>query len=159
MSRPYQPPPTLHEDFRAMQNWIHLERPSQRLRFTLDRIHQDVLKEGLKYLRELLKDAIAKDITLHQRWRTQISPWDERQQGFAYAGWSWHPPPPHCIDMLDREALMTFLIMDVTVHDQIMDSIRRWEKEIRPRDDLWHFDYIDEVWRNEDGEEMQQAWG
>jgi hypothetical protein len=130
----------------------------QRLRFTLDRITEDVLKEGLRYLRDLIGQAVARDLALHEVWERQVSPWDERQQGFAYAGWSWHPPTSHCIGKLDHDAVMTYLIMDVTVYDSIMDSIRRWEKEIKPRSNGRYFDYDEEVWRNEDGEEVGNAW-
>ncbi|KAF2807593.1 uncharacterized protein BDZ99DRAFT_535018 [Mytilinidion resinicola] len=154
----YHPPSTLHSEIRAMHDWIHLERPSQRLRFTLDLLSLDILKEGLRYLRTLIANGIARDISLYSIWRSRILPLDERQQGFAYAGWSWHPPPQECIEKLDREAVMTFLIVDVTVYDSIMDSVRRWERETRPRDDIWHFDHVEEVWRNEEGEEMDSVW-
>ncbi|OCK83757.1 hypothetical protein K432DRAFT_423125 [Lepidopterella palustris CBS 459.81] len=146
----YQPPFTLHDELRMMYEWIHLERPFQRLRFTLDNLSVGVLQEGLRHLRRLISSSIAKDLALQRAWRAQLAKHQYTEQGFAYAGWSWHAPPEEAVERLERSALMTFLLIDASIYDAVSDSVWRWEKEVDARQQRQCLNVEDGIWEEDD---------
>ena len=91
-----------------MHDWIHLERPRRRLRFTLDRLCNDVLREGLKYLRHLICKMVVRGIDMESEWREGTALEDTTQHGFEYIGWSWYPRLDILVDILDKDAPLVF---------------------------------------------------
>jgi len=67
-----------------MDTGVRPEWPRRRLRFTLDRLCNDVLREGLKYLRHLVCKTVARGIGMECEWRESTALEDATQHGFAY---------------------------------------------------------------------------
>jgi len=44
------------------------------------------------------------------------------QHGFAYVRWLWHPRPDIFVDILDKDALLAFLMVDVSTYDAMLCS-------------------------------------
>lgn len=105
-----------------MHDWVHLEWPRRRLRFTLDRLCNNVLREGLKYLRHLVCKTVARGIGMESEWGESTALEDATQHGFAYVRWLWHPRPGIFVDILDKDALLAFLMVDISTYDAILCS-------------------------------------
>lgn len=136
---PYNPPSgdltpsQLYTSRRDIEEWLLASIPAHRSPYTISTQPTCTLIWGLKYLRSRISSLVALDVQLYLEYASLLPPTDYTARGFAYAGWCWNPPADEAVDNLGREQLIRYLWGDVSVYDEVGNSVRGWVRELERR--------------------------